>query len=418
MKELKTIHGEIFLVDDQDYEKARQYKWRLKHGKNNRHQVITSTRIKDVYRKDISYKELILGLGSKMTLYKNNNFLDLRRENIMVFDNRREFSKVNVRINGEKWLNHDPVLLSKRKQGTKSKKRISKALYVGSYYEPKRTRPWIAIIIHNRKKYTLGSFTEEEHAAWAYDKKALELYGEDARRNFPNLTYEELTEKLAQITAKQIQIKSEYGLSFPDRLLKYRQNRRQKVELLKMSQSQYIGVYTCKGEKKWRAVLIHNNKEIRLGYYDSEEEAARVYDERAIELLGEDAELNFPRNNYTKELKTICGKTILFDDEDYEKAKQYRWTINHDRGRYQIVTHTGNLRGISYKKLILGIDKMTLFKNDNPLDLRRENIMVFDNRSEFVSAVGKIYKKKRTELNTKTSTATQGQRTHNKIRRD
>ena len=47
MKELQTIHGETLLVDDEDYEKAKQYRWKRQAGK----QVITI--IKNV---KVSYK--------------------------------------------------------------------------------------------------------------------------------------------------------------------------------------------------------------------------------------------------------------------------------------------------------------------------------------------------------------------------
>ena len=114
-----------------------------------------------------------------------------------------------------------------------------------------------------------------------------------------------------------------------------------------------------------------------------------------------------------QEIQTIHGETFLVDDEDYEKSKQYRWTVSIHKGRGQVVT-TATYNGkhyhtITYKRLILGIEgKHTFYKNDNWLDLRKENILVFNTRSEGASAINTVYRNKTAEFNTKLSKASQG----------
>src|SRR5579884_1734288 len=59
----------------------------------------------------------------------------------------------------------------------------------------------------------------------------------------------------------------------------------------------FKGVSYCNREKlikKWRACIQVNNKFINIGYYMTEEEAARAYDVKAKELHGSFARLNFP----------------------------------------------------------------------------------------------------------------------------
>jgi|TARA_R110002020_G_C15975619_1_gene747963 hypothetical protein len=47
------------------------------------------------------------------------------------------------------------------------------------------SKPWEAYIMFNQKNIYLGSYKTKEEAARAYDKKAIELFGEFAQLNFP-----------------------------------------------------------------------------------------------------------------------------------------------------------------------------------------------------------------------------------------
>jgi len=56
--------------------------------------------------------------------------------------------------------------------------------------------------------------------------------------------------------------------------------------------SKYKGVTWLRSEKKWQVRIVCNGRQISLGYFDDEKEAARAYDAKAEELFGEYASLN------------------------------------------------------------------------------------------------------------------------------
>lgn len=81
-------------------------------------------------------------------------------------------------------------------------------------------------------------------------------------------------------------------------------NRKSQLRLAKHSQnmsnskhrkgtSKYKGVHWDNTKNKWVAGIMLNYKRIYIGYFTDEEEAAKAYDKKALELFGEFAYLNF-----------------------------------------------------------------------------------------------------------------------------
>jgi hypothetical protein len=70
----------------------------------------------------------------------------------------------------------------------------------------------------------------------------------------------------------------------------------------KNTTSQYLGVCFDKRIKNWVGVVVHNKKRYWLGRFDSEIEAAKAYDEKANQLFGEFARLNFPEKDESRVL--------------------------------------------------------------------------------------------------------------------
>jgi hypothetical protein len=63
--------------------------------------------------------------------------------------------------------------------------------------------------------------------------------------------------------------------------------------------SQYKGICRQKQSKKWYAQIKYNGKQIHLGCFEREIDAAKAYDEKALQLFGEFAYLNFPNEKTT-----------------------------------------------------------------------------------------------------------------------
>lgn len=107
-------------------------------------------------------------------------------------------------------------------------------------------------------------------------------------------------------------------------------------------QSKYCGV--CISKNRYTAQISFNKNRIYLGIYNTELDAAKAYDLKALELFGHDCNLNFPKlrekylNNeiiINKSLKLINSKSgikgVLFDKQ--KNKWYYKWVDNNNKNR-------------------------------------------------------------------------------------
>ena len=163
-KLLPLSQNKFAIVDADDYDRLNQYKWCLSRTRHTNYAMrrTKGKRVKGrrVKRKTIMMHRFILDAPRHLVVdHINHNGLDNRKRNLRLCTraensrNRRPFNIKGSRYKGVSW--------------------------------DKGRKVFIACIYCNRKNYYLGRFKSEIAAAKAYDRKAVELFGEFAFLNFP-----------------------------------------------------------------------------------------------------------------------------------------------------------------------------------------------------------------------------------------
>lgn len=219
-------------------------------------EIAITTVVPSFYNNSIC--DRIFGLKENQVIYhKNGNPCDFRRDQIIICT-RSELGH---------FIGSSNIKLSK---------------YKGVYYY-ERSNKWAVRIIKEGKIYDGGHFSSDEDAAIIADYLILKNFGNDAERNYTEIPVQEIEERYNQILAQ-------YGQN--SNVKKARSG--QGLTRCKYKTSEYIGV--SRDKTKWTARIKYNKKQMHIGNFETEAEAAQAYDNKAIELYGESAKINFPSN--------------------------------------------------------------------------------------------------------------------------
>ena len=94
------------------------------------------------------------------------------------------------------------------------------------------------------------------------------------------------------------------------RLATCAQNTYNRKQFRKDKTSKYTGVSWRKYKKKWAAIICYKRKNIIIGYFKDEKQAAKAYDKAAKKYHGEFASLNFPPKSsaiFTISIAVLCA---------------------------------------------------------------------------------------------------------------
>ncbi|KAH9741181.1 AP2-like ethylene-responsive transcription factor PLT2 [Citrus sinensis] len=144
------------------------------------------------------------------------------------------------------------------------------------------------------RKGRQGGYDKEEKAARAYDLAALKYWGTSTTTNFPIGNYEKELEEMKHMT------RQEFVASI-----------RRKSSGFSRGASMYRGVTRHHQHGRWQARIgrVAGNKDLYLGTFSTEEEAAEAYDIAAIKFRGLNAVTNFDMSRY--DVKAILESNTL-----------------------------------------------------------------------------------------------------------
>jgi hypothetical protein len=168
-REIPLTKGQVAIVDDADYERLSQYRWRAIPHKNGRKFYAGRNYVNEdgAKRTMLLHREIMQPMPHTLL----SGGIEVDHINGDSLDNRRS----NLRL----------VTKSENYRG-RTKTPGCSSQYKGVSLV-KRTGRWQAYIRANDLIYRLGTFANEVDAARAYDAHARVLFGEFARLNLPDL---------------------------------------------------------------------------------------------------------------------------------------------------------------------------------------------------------------------------------------
>jgi len=226
-REVSLTKGRVAVVDEDDYVNLTKYKWYYdSNGYAYRRKTYGHYNSKLVSM----HREVLDDVPNGLVVdHINRDKLDNRKSNLRAVTQSENAANSGPRTGGS-------------------------STYKGVHWS-RQSKRWVSKIEKRGEYHTLGFFKIEEHAALAYNLKAVELFGDCAYLNKLSIT--------------------EIDPSLENR-----------------PSSMYLGVTFVNRVSKWRAYIGSNSSRKHLGYFTQEYDAAKAYNESAIEIYGDAAKLN------------------------------------------------------------------------------------------------------------------------------
>lgn len=149
------------MVDDEDYEELMQYNWHAyKH--RNTYYAIRNVELYPGARTTVKmHRQIMRALPGEIIDHKNGKGLDCQRENLRIATSSQNAANKRAMVG-------------------------STSRFKGVSWHKQHGKWYSCIYSKDKKKHVfIGLYDDEAEAAKAYDRKAIELFGEFAKLNFP-----------------------------------------------------------------------------------------------------------------------------------------------------------------------------------------------------------------------------------------
>uniref|UniRef100_A0A165ZAT0 AP2/ERF domain-containing protein n=1 Tax=Daucus carota subsp. sativus TaxID=79200 RepID=A0A165ZAT0_DAUCS len=200
------------------------------------------------------------------------------------------------------------------------------------------------------RKGRQGGYDSEEKAARAYDCAALKYWGSATHINFPLESYQQQLEDMNSMNRQE-----------------YVAHLRRRSSGFSRGASVYRGVTRHHQHGRWQARIgrVAGNKDLYLGTFCTQEEAAEAYDIAAIKFRGIGAVTNFEMTKYDVE-KIMASDTLLAGEQarrinDIEESRLTEAIVEYvipasvapgQENNYQNTSHDNNGRSIDWKMML------------------------------------------------------------------